>query len=179
MNTIITTAAIVVAMLMTTTIIQPQQQVYAATYKDPLGRFTIGYRDGWIPSFNSTRNSTNVVFKEKNELTHIFSVLTLPKIPLGVLFATFGIQSTMMRFGYWITQPSFKLSLDSHETNDILVSGVLPQKQKFESLMLISEIGNDTIMSTYLSKTPDTFMQEVNDTAIPMVKSFHWLGSLQ
>jgi hypothetical protein len=46
-----------------------------------------------------------------------------------------------MRFGYWITQPSFKLSLDGHETNSILISGVLqPQKEKFESLILVSEI---------------------------------------
>lgn len=80
--------------------------------------------------------------------------------------------------GYWISQPSFKPNLDGHETNKILVSGTLqPEKQKFESLIRISEIGNHTVMSTYLSKTPETFMQEINDTATPIVQSFHLLKS--
>ena len=111
-------------------------------------------------------------------MTHAFSVMILPKTPLGLGFTTIGMQSVMLRSGYWISQPSFKLNLDGHETNKILVSGTLqPEKQKFESLILISEIGNRTVMSTYLSKTPETFMQEINDTATPIVQSFHLLKS--
>ena len=50
-------------------------QVYAATYKDPLGRFTIGYRDGWIPLVNSPRNSTNVAFRENIPLIGILQLI--------------------------------------------------------------------------------------------------------
>lgn len=168
---------IVIILLVPSLVYIQQQQAYAATYKDPLGRFTIGYRDGWTPIVNSTKNSTSVFFREKS-MTHAFSVMILPKTPLGLGFTTIGMQSVMLRSGYWISQPSFKLNLDGHETNKILVSGTLqPEKQKFESLILISEIGNHTVMSTYLSKTPETFMQEINDTATPIVQSFHLLKS--
>jgi hypothetical protein len=66
-----------------------QQLAYAATYREPYGRFTIGYHDGWTP-ISSTSNTTSVSFTKTGEskLTHGFNVMILPKTPSGLAFTT-------------------------------------------------------------------------------------------